>query len=155
MLCCGTLPSRTPASISGLLPVAFTFFMAAGGNQPPSLKPAQVKVEGGIPGRRRGRARSSNISWVHISGLTGETVQIPGVHQTGCRMGHLGQHLPDVAKPEIEADAAIGKEQAMAAGDRSGHWSMRGWLKGGKLGARQPRAFAQIGLGKEVFSTLM
>jgi hypothetical protein len=69
-------------------------------------------------------------------------------------MGHLGQHLLDVAKPEIEADAAIGKEQAMAAGDRQRPLVDEGWLKGASSG-QAARALRRSAWVRGYFSTLM
>ena len=123
----------------------------AGGNQPPSHETGAGKGrEGGI-GAGEASEIVEEILGPHLWVLgRGETVQIPGVHQTGCRMGHLGQHLLDVAKPEIEADAAIGKEQAMAAGDRQRPLVDERLAQGGKLGPGG-QGLAQIGLGKRVF----
>ena len=75
---------------------------------------------------REGRGGSSEASETieqrlrpHL-GILGrrEAIQIPGIHQTLGPVRHLGQHLLDVAKPEIEADAAAGKQQTVAAGYR-------------------------------------
>ncbi|MNS69278.1 hypothetical protein D3C72_1025860 [compost metagenome] len=75
---------------------------------------------------REGRAGASEASEAieqrlcpHL-GILGrrEAIQIPGIHQTLGAVRHLGQHLLDVAKPEIEADAVAGKQQTVAAGYR-------------------------------------
>ena len=64
-------------------------------------------------------------------------------------MGHLGQHLLDVAKPEIEPDAAAGKDEAMAAADRQRPLGNQILAQVGKLGPGRQR-LAQIGLGERV-----
>ncbi|MNH04533.1 hypothetical protein D3C79_638300 [compost metagenome] len=79
-----------------------------------------------------------------------EAIQIPGIHQTLGAVRHLGQHLLDVAKPEIEADAAAGKNEAMAAGDRQRPLLDERLAKVRELGPGR-QGLAEIGLGQGVF----
>ncbi len=65
-------------------------------------------------------------------------------------MGHLGQHLLDVAKPEIEPDPPAGKEQPMTACDGQRPLFDEGLAEGGKLGPGGQR-LVQILPGQRVF----
>ena len=126
-----------------------------GGNQPPSHETGAGKGRRG--GIRGGRARRivEEILGPHLWVLgRGETVQIPRRPPDRLPDGAPGAASPDVAKPEIEADAAIGKEQAMAAGNRQQPLVDERLAQGGELWPGGPRAL-QIGLEQGYFSTLM
>ncbi len=90
-----------------------------GGNQAATDKTGTGKGGDGAIGTGEASETIKQLLCPHLRVLgRGETIQIPGIHQPLCPVRHLRQHILDVAKPEIEANAATRKMQAVATGDR-------------------------------------
>ncbi|MNE25859.1 hypothetical protein D3C80_1192020 [compost metagenome] len=108
--------------------------------------------EGGDAGPGAGEAGEAveQLLRPHLGVLGGgETIQIPGIHQPLWTVGHLGQHVFDVAKPEIEPNSPLGELQAVAAGYRQRPLRDERLTQMSELGPGR-QCLAKVGLGERV-----